>query len=451
MFKKPAIPSGSALSHRPFRRLTGAWSFSNFGDSALFLTLPIWAKDLTGSNSAAGLVFLALGLPFFLAPLAGYLADRLSRKRLVITVNLIGAAGVLSLFGVNSADDIWLLYLTTFGYGCVGYLTSAAQSGLLKDMLQGSQLAGANGLLSSIDQGLRLVTPLVGAGLYALFGGGAVAVLTASALAVAALLMATVRVRESGPAPREEREGFARELTAGARHLRSVPALGQVILVLGFVFLLSGLSNSTTFAVIDDGLGLGSEFFGVLASFQGGGSIIAGLTAGLLVRRLGERSAVGVGLACLAVGKATGLTGSAPIVAAGSAIGGLGVVWMIVGMVTLRQKLTPAGLQGRVSSLTNMSLNGPQVVGTATGAALIAVVDYRVLIAVMCAVFTLCALALMHRRAPAEPAQPAQPEAGTHRNGNSTANVEGEPSTRPQAETAGDARPEQGTAPAARA
>ncbi len=45
----------SALARRPFRRLTVAWTFSNFGDSALYLTVAIWAKDLTGSNAATGL------------------------------------------------------------------------------------------------------------------------------------------------------------------------------------------------------------------------------------------------------------------------------------------------------------------------------------------------------------------------------------------------------------
>ncbi len=48
-----------ALREPRFRRLLVGWSLSNFGDSALYLSLAIWAKDLTGSNAAAGLVFFA--------------------------------------------------------------------------------------------------------------------------------------------------------------------------------------------------------------------------------------------------------------------------------------------------------------------------------------------------------------------------------------------------------
>ncbi|WP_051425919.1 MFS transporter [Jiangella gansuensis] len=390
----------SALRRPAFRRLTVAWTFSNAGDSALFLTAAMWAKDLTGSNAAAGMVFLALGLPVFLAPLAGQLADRMSRRRLVVIVNLVAALGVLSLLAVESADEMWLLYVVIFGYGCVGYVTSAAQSGLLRDLLDDGELAGANGLLSSIDQGLRLLTPLAGAGLYAWFGGGAVAVLTSAMLLLAALMLLTVRVRETPPAGRSERDGFVRELTAGVRHIRTVPALGQLVVVVSIAFALTGLANSTMFAVVDEGLGLGSEFFGVFASIQGGGSIIAGLTVAVLIRRLGERATTGIGLGCLAAGMAGGLTTSVAVVSAGSAVAGLGVVWMVVGLVTLRQRLTPARLQGRVSAATNLALNGPQVAGTAAGAALIAAVDYRVLVAVMVGTILLCAvLALLRRTA----------------------------------------------------
>src|SRR5690606_35933703 len=246
-------------------------------------------------------------LSVFFAPLAGHIADRVSRRRLVIVVNAIAALGVLVLLSVRSVDQLWLIYVVTFGYGCVGYLTSAAQSGLLRDMLADDELAAANGTLSTIDQGLWLLTPLVGAGLYTLFGGAAVAVLTSAMLAVAAVAMVTVRVDETPASPSGERERFVREVAAGVRHIRSVPGLAQTVLLVGVAFAATGLANSTIWAVIDDGLELGSEFFGVLASIQGGGSVLGGLTAAWLIRRGGERMAIGAGLALLAVGMATGL------------------------------------------------------------------------------------------------------------------------------------------------
>ena len=220
-----------ALRSRMFRRLAVAWTFSNFGDSVLYLTLAIWVKDLTHSNTQAGLVFLFLGLPVLFAPFAGQLADRYSRRKIVIGANLIEAAVVLALVFVHSRNDLWLIYTVTFVYGSLTYVTSAAGSGLVRDLLTDEQLASGNGLLSTIDQGLHLLSPLLGAGVYGLFGGAALAVTTSTILIAAALLTVTVRLVEH--ISTDEREPFWPEITAGVRHIRRVPVLARVTTAMG--------------------------------------------------------------------------------------------------------------------------------------------------------------------------------------------------------------------------
>jgi len=56
---------------------------------------------------------------------------------------------------------------------------------------------------------------------------------------------------------------------------------------------------------------------------------------------------------------------------------GLAVSWLLVGYATARQRLTPPRLQGRVTSATDVLINGPQTVSIALGALLIDLVDYR--------------------------------------------------------------------------
>ena len=388
----------SALRVPAFRRLALAWTFSNFGDSALYLTLAIWVKDLTGSDAAAGLVFLFLGLPFFLAPLAGQLADRVSRRRVVVSANVVSALGVLTLGFVGGRGDVWLIYLVTFAYGSLTYVTSAAGSGLVRDLLADDQLAGGNGLLSTIDQGLRLVSPLVGAGAYALFGGFAVAAVTSTMLLLAAAIMTTVKVAESPPA--ETREPFWTEITAGARHLRGVPVLARLTLAFAIAFGITGLANVVVFAVVDQGLGRDSDFFGVLSAVQGGGAVLGGVTAAMVITRIGERNAMAIGLAVLGAGLMLSATANVVVVCSCMAAVGVSIPWLLVAFATLRQRLTPARLQGRVSAATNMALNGPQTVGTAAGAGLVAGVDYRVLLVAMGVGVATCALPVAGRRDP---------------------------------------------------
>ena len=202
---------------------------------------------------------------------------------------------MLALGLVGGAGDVWLIYAVTFGYGFLGYVTSAAGTGLVRDLLDDDQLASGNGVLSTIDQGMRLLSPLAGAAVYAVFGGFAIAVLTATALAVAAVITTTVRVDETPPTAAADRERFWPELTAGARHIRRVPVLARLTLAMAVAFCVTGLANTTIFAAIDQGLGRGSSFFGVLAAIQGGGSVLGGITAAAVVRRLGETHDDGAG------------------------------------------------------------------------------------------------------------------------------------------------------------
>ena len=64
----------------------------------------------------------------------------------------------------------------------------------------------------------------------------------------------------------------------------------------------------------------------------------------------------------------------------GWALVGLAVPWTVVAFITLRQRLTPPRLQGRVSATTNIALNLPQTLTVLVGAAIIGVLDYRLLI-----------------------------------------------------------------------
>jgi MFS family permease len=382
-----------------FRRLFAGQALSSFGDSALYLTLGIWAKTLTGSNAAAGGVFLALAVPTLLAPLAGHLADRMRRKTLLIAVNAIAALIVLSLIFVRSRDQLWLIYLVAFCYGTSFDLLSAAGAGLRKDMLRGADLASANAALQLSSQGLRILSPLVGSGLFVAFGGPSVAIFDAVTFLAAIVATASLRVPESEPD--KTRGSFWRDTTAGFRHIRAVPLLAQLSLVSAIAFSVIGMTETVIYAVVGEGLHRPASFMGVVLSVQGGGSIAAGLTAAYLMRRAGAARTVGFALGCFAFAALLYQSGSLPLVLAGAVADGLGVVWLSVGLFTAMQKHTPPRLQGRVNAAATTLLITPQTVSIAAGAALISVVSYRLLLVVMMAVIGACAAWLLARPAAA--------------------------------------------------
>lgn len=369
-----------AWRYRGFRQLTRVWVFTNLADSALFLMVAVWVKELTGSDAAAGLVFASLGIPSLLAPFLGQVADRVSRKRLLV-VSYLGVAVVVGLLAlVDSPGEVWLVYLVMLAYASVAYLTAAAQSGLIRDLLPNEHLASGNGLLTTVDQSLRLVSPLLGTALYALWGPLAVVALTATAFLAAAALLARVEILESPVQTAEERGSYWHEVSAGFRHVFAHPVLGRLTLVAAVAFGATGLVNVAALPAIERGLGLPPAALGPLVSLQGIGAVLAGLTAAKVIARWGEVRVFALGMVGLALGTLPVAGSSVVALATGLVVLGGGVTWSVVAFMTLRQRLTAPRLQGRTSAAVNVAFNLPQTVFTLAGAAMVALVDYRLLV-----------------------------------------------------------------------
>jgi MFS family permease len=378
------------------------WSVSVFGHWAIFIALGVWMKDLTDSNSAAGLVFFALALPSLFSPLAGVIVDRLSRRWVMIVTYSVEAVVVLSLLFVHDRSDAWIIYAIAGFYGAAGTLAAAARSAFMTVLLPRDLLGEANGLFQTVREGLRLLAPLVGAAIYTAAGGGAVAVLDSVSFAAVVAALLLLRVEE----PRFEREEhrFLEEVLAGARHIAATLQLRQIVLATGVCLLVVGFSETVIFAVLDQGLHRPASFFGVLSSLQGIGAIAGGVTAARLMRRVGDVKLVGLGMGLFALGEFSFVSSSLPVVLVGTAVAGAGIAWLIVGFATAIQLRSPARLQGRVASAADTLVSTPQTVSIALGAALVTLLDYRLLVVFSCLVTLGCGAYLLSRRAivPAE-------------------------------------------------
>ena len=397
------------LRIRDARIFLAGWTASVFGDWAMFIVLGVWAKDLTHSNAAAGLVFFALSAPSLFSPVAGLVVDRLSRRHVMIWTYSAEAVVILALLFVHDRGDLWLLYVVTVFYGAAGTFAASARSALMTVILPRELLGEANGMFQTVREGLRLIAPLAGAGIYAATGGGPVAILDSASFVAVVLALLALRT----PEPRFERDehDLVAELLAGARHILRTPVLARIVLTCGVCLLVVGFAETVIFAVLDQGLHRPTSFFGVLSSLQGVGAIAGGATAARVLRRLGDAKLVGLGMTLFALGDGTFVSSSLPLVLFGIAIAGAGVAWLIVGFGTAIQTRTPDRMQGRVFSAADTIISTPQTISIALGAALVTLVDYRLLVVVMSVVVAACGLYLLSRRIPAAaiPAAPAQP------------------------------------------
>jgi MFS family permease len=390
------------LARRDMRLYLTGHTLSVFGDTALWLALGIWAKELTGSSAAAGMVFFFLAAPQLVSPVCGMLVDRVRRRPLLIVANLLTAAAVLPLLLVHDRGDVWILYAVTAAYGVSFTVLGAGGSALLATMLPADELADANGVMQTAREGLRLVAPLAGAAMFSAFGGAAVALFDAATFVVAAALLARMRVAESRPEPCAEplRERFV----AGARHLNATPPLRRLTVACAVALLVIGFSETLTYEVAGTGLHREPAFIGVLLAFQGVGAVVGAVVAARLVRRVGEIGTAGFGMLVFSLGTTLLTSGTLAVVVAGKILFGVGIPVIVVALYTLLQRTTPGPLQGRTYSAIEVLVGTPQTLSIALGAAAVAFVDYRVLLLVEAAVVAAAGAWLLTRREQPVPA-----------------------------------------------
>ena len=158
------------------------------------LAAGIWLLDLTGHAGLAALAALGIYAPSLAAPWLGALVDRFPRRPLLIATEITLGLSALSLLAVEHAGQSWLIYAVMLFRG-VGYvLNDAGESALLPAILPKRLLGDVNGWRSSAQEGMKLLAPLAGAGLYAAAGPRPVVLLCAALPLITALLYALLRL-----------------------------------------------------------------------------------------------------------------------------------------------------------------------------------------------------------------------------------------------------------------
>jgi MFS family permease len=347
---------------------------SVIGNNALSLAAGIWVKSITGSSSEAALVSVCVYAPSLAEPLAGMLADRVRRRRFLMWLNLVSAALVLPLLAVSGPGSIWIVFAVMTWYGIHLSLSGPAESALFAVMLPVELRRELNGWSLGLQEAGRLASPLLGAGLFVLVGGGTVGVLDAATFVIAAVMISRIRLHEAKPAPASMH--WRADLLAGFAHIRHTPDLRRLVAAASVVMSFSAVLVAAQYSLVQ-GIGEPPGFLGVLTAGLGAGSVLASLVSGRLLRSLGERWLAVLGMANFALGNAMRATGWLPLAVAGSVVLGFALPWLFLALLSLAQRRTPAELQGRVSGVVMLAFFGPQAPLQALGALAIGYVTYR--------------------------------------------------------------------------
>jgi MFS family permease len=391
-----STPASAPNLGRGYWSLLVGSSISSLADGSFKVALPLIARATTDSPGLIAGVTFAATLPWLLFSLpVGALVDRGDRRRIMLVANA-GRTVLLALFGILCGchlESIPMLYVVAFVAGIAEVFYDTSARAIVPMIVPRPLLPRANTFQQVSDQTAnQFAGPALGGLLVGI--GVAVSSFTSSGiwlLAVGSLVM----LRGSFRTGRRSETTLRVDVVIGIRYLlgsrvlRSITATGGVT-----NFAVSGTVAVFVVYAVGPGsaLHLSSAEYGLLLTVSAAGSITGAFLVGRIRHLFGERGLMTSNIVTQAIQLAIPIvTHNLFVVAGGFLVGGVGIALWNVGTVTIRQRLTPHDLLGRVLSAHRLVSWGCLSLGALAGGLLGEIMPIRTVFLIMVTI-TLTAL-----------------------------------------------------------
>lgn len=363
-------PLGARFAH-----LVTFSGLSNLADGLILVGLPLLALTLTRSPLLVSLVSASFTLPWLLLSLhVGVLVDRADRVRLVLLATLarVVALGVAAVLATTGRLTMPVLLALVLVFGIAEVVADSASSVLVPAVVPRSRLGAANSRMLGVQQ---LANSFLGAplaGVVLSLGAGWLFGVPAALCGLAALVLVRgLRGRVHVVRPDRPDASIGGDLREGLRFLVRHPVIRPLLVTSSML----NFCSSAYFAVLvlwvvgpGSFLGLTPRSYGFLASVLAVGALLGAVLAEPLLRRVGEARLIAVSwflnTALLLV---PALVRDLRVVVAALALVGFSNMVGNVVSQTMRQRLVPERLLGRVGGASRMLGYGCMPVGAALG------------------------------------------------------------------------------------
>jgi MFS family permease len=349
-----------------FRYLWWGNVISLLGDWFNLIASAALVTELTSSGVAISYLFLVRFLPqFMFSPIAGVIADRYDRKKIMIVADLLRTVTVLGFLLIRSADQLWLFYLLTATQFVLSALFVPARSAALANIVDQKDLVTANALDSFTWSTMFALGAFLGGVVATLFGNQTAFVMDAATFLVSAWLIGRIVMPKREVRITSASESGWLELNGGFRYLWHFPFLLVISFVKAAGSFVWGAINVLEVSYADHVYPLSGTPFTQWLSIENGGTatlgliyVASGLGTGLgplLMRRwLGDstkRLMVGISIGFFLT--ATGILSLGLVTTLPAFLGatfvrtfGTGTIWVF--SAVLLQIMVPDKVKGRV-------------------------------------------------------------------------------------------------------
>ncbi|WP_334171614.1 MFS transporter [Sinomonas sp.] len=372
-------PALVPLTRRPaFLAFWAGQGVSQLGAQLGQLALPVLAVSLLGANemdlgvlnAASMAAFLVVGLP------AGAWVDRWLKRRTMIRADLVRMCAMLAvpLLWWAGALQMWHLFVVAGVVGLATVFFDVSYQSYIPVLVDRPLVADANGKLEATAQVARLGGPALGGFVLTLVSAPFLFAAEAAGYLVSALCLLRVRDAEAKP-ERTEGSSLPREILEGASFVARHPLIRRVVLSTAIGNLFSSITYVLMPLVILRELGLGPAGLGTMLSIGSVGGVLGALAAPRIAARLGEGPLLPLGLMVggsavvlfpLALAAGPGLL-ALGLLSVGEFAMSFGIIVFNVMQVSMRQRVCPPRLLGRMNASIRCLVWGVMPIGSLLG------------------------------------------------------------------------------------
>ena len=396
---EPLAGATALWSHPGYRRMCSTVVISEVGDWLLFIALPLYVLQSSGSALNTATVFLAELLPaVVVGTLSGPLIDRANRAGLLTALTSLQAIILMPLLWVGPGS-LWVVYAVAALQAAVTSITRPAQQAMVPLLVTARDLPAANATLEMASNAARLAgSPLGGALLPVVGLQGLVLGDAASFLISAGLLWGCARLT-SDPATHEAvTAGRLNQLVEGWNVVRRSRSLRSTLAISLIASIAQGLFLVLFVLFVIRLLHAGDQLVGLLRGVQAIGGVLGGLVITIAARhlRLFPRAQTAWGL--LLFGLVSLISWNSPVLTTARAwylmlfiAVGIPATALGSGLITEAQSVSPPGRLGQVLSLNQVAEALGQGLGILAAGLLSNVITLTALLNVQAGCYLLCA------------------------------------------------------------
>jgi MFS family permease len=363
---------GRVFRNPRVRNVQIAGAGSTLGIWAYGVALPVYAYNAGGARAVGLLFFARFVLAALASPWIGLLADRWSRRRVMLMSDLLRAAIMVAMTVVaSSGGNPYAVYVLAVISTVVAVSWAPAQAALMPSLVDSpDELTAANVVGNTISSVGMFAGPALGGILLALSGPSAVFALTAALTLWSAAFV--LQVPPDPPPEPTEHPHVVAELTAGFRAVVHRPALRVVIGLSGAQAIVDGALEVLLVVLALQLLNGSNATLGWLNTAVGIGSILGAFVVAAVAarRRLAGGFAIGLLLAGIPLALTAAVSDLAPALILVGALG-VGAIFVQVNGVTLVQRSAENEVMGRVFAFLGMLVLGGMAIGSVVTPAIV--------------------------------------------------------------------------------